>query len=78
MVFRDNVTVAPKQLLGNDDLTILVEPAVGAHVVRELHGTAAGAHGTCGGGDLHVRGATGMRLSATLFLLRYCHVDLPY
>ena len=47
-------------------------------MVRKLHGTAARANRASRSGDLHVRGATGMRLRATLFLLRYWHVDLPY
>ena len=65
-------------LLGDDDLAVLVEPAVGADVMRKLHGAATGARGTRGGIDLHVGRTTVMRANATLLLLRYWHDDLPY
>ena len=64
-------------LLGDDDLTVLVIPAVGAHVVRKLHGTATRAGGTRGSLDLHVGGTAGMGCSAALLLLWYWHDDLP-
>ena len=50
-------------LLGDDDLTVLIEPAVGAH-------------GTRGHLELHVCGTTGVGGAAALLLLGYCHVEL--
>lgn len=66
------------QLLGNDNLAVLVETAAGAHVVRELDSTATGARGLSRSRDLHVGGTTGMGADTTLLLFRYGHSDLPY
>ena len=66
------------QLLGNDNLAVLVETAAGAHVVRELNSAATGARGLSRSRDLHVSGTTGMGADTTLLLFRYGHSDLPY
>ena len=76
-IMQQHTCDAPS-LLGNDDLAILVVTAVGAHVMRKLHGAATGAGGTRGGIDLHIGGTTVMRTDASLLFLRYWHVDLPY
>ena len=69
--------VATRGLLGDDDLAVLVEAAVGAHTVRKLHSAALRADGTRGSAHLHVRGTTVMGSGAAFFVLRYCHDDLP-
>ena len=66
------------QLLGNDNLAVLVETAAGAHVVRELNSTATGARGLSRSRDLHVGGTAGVSADTTLLLFRYGHSDLPY
>ena len=66
------------QLLGNDNLAVLVETAAGAHVVRELDSAATGARGLSRSRDLHVGGTTGVSADTTLLLFRYGHSDLPY
>ena len=74
--------VSPKgehhRLLGDDDLAILVVTAVGADVMRKLHGAATGARGLSSGRNLHVGGPTTVRTDATLLLFRYWHDDLSY
>ena len=68
----------PEGLLRDDDLAVLIVAAVGAHVVRQLDGMAARADRARGSADLHIGRATGVSGTATLFLLRYWHDDLPY
>ena len=70
---QDLGQVPAKCLLGFDDLTVLVETAVGAHAVGQLHFAALGAHAARGRVDNIVAAATGMGASTTHFALRYCH-----
>jgi hypothetical protein len=71
-----HVSVGQRELHGDDDLAILVVAAVRAHVMRKLRCTALWANGTSRSGELAVGRTTSVRGAATLFLLRYCHLDL--
>jgi RsmE family RNA methyltransferase len=61
-------------LLGDDDLAVFVVTTVGAHVMRKLGSAALRADRTAGSNELAVGRTTGMGGSATLLLLRNCHL----
>ncbi len=60
-------------LLGNDDLTVLVEATAWAHMVRELGGTATRALGTGRSSELGGSRATSVGGAAARRMLWYCH-----
>lgn len=66
------------RLLGDNDLAVLVVATVGAHMMRQLGGAATGAHRAARCRELAVCRTAGVGGTATLLLLRNCHVDLCF
>ena len=60
-------------LLGFDNLTVLVEAAVAANTVRKLHFAALRANGTSRSCHPVMNAATCMSAGAAHLTLRYCH-----